>query len=65
MSPGSVYSASHVGRNKPVRAQARTGVSGTPLPGFAGNAHPALRLGGLIPAYAEHVPALQCFEDSP
>lgn len=47
----------------PVRAQARTGVSGTP-PGFAGNAHPALRLGGLIPAYAGHVPALPCFEDS-
>ncbi|WP_333874705.1 ABC transporter substrate-binding protein [Methylobacter sp.] len=37
-----------VGRNKPVRAIARTGVSGTPN---AGNAPPLLSPGGLIPAY--------------
>jgi len=37
-----------VGRNKPVRAIARTGVSGAPI---AGNAPPLLSPGGLIPAY--------------
>jgi phosphoglycerate transport regulatory protein PgtC len=37
-----------VGRNKPVRAIARTGASGTPI---AGNALPLLSPGRLIPAY--------------
>jgi len=45
---------SGVGRNKPVRATVRTGVSGA-LPEFAGNDHLALRLDGLIPAYTELV----------
>jgi len=42
---------SHVGRNKPVRAIARTGVSGKHHPNSPETPPCATRLDGLIPAY--------------
>ncbi|MDI1276178.1 hypothetical protein [Methylobacter sp.] len=42
---------SHVGRNKPVRAIARTGVSGKHHPNSPETPLRATRLDGLIPAY--------------
>jgi hypothetical protein len=42
---------SHVGRNKPVRAIARTGVSGKHHPNSPETPPRATRLDGLIPAY--------------
>jgi len=44
---------SYVGRNKPVRATARTGVSGKHHPNSPETPPRATRLDGLIPAYAQ------------
>jgi len=45
------YTHLEVGRNKPVRAAARTGVSGKHLPNSPETPPRAMRLDGLIPAY--------------
>ncbi|MGZ8952453.1 MAG: hypothetical protein ACXW01_12480 [Methylobacter sp.] len=48
----SIFADSPVGRNKPVRAVARTGVSGKHLPNSPETPPRATRLDALIPAYA-------------
>jgi len=47
-----IFADSLVGRNKPVRAVARTGVSGKHHPNSPETPPRATRLDGLIPAYA-------------
>jgi len=47
-----IFADSPVGRNKPVRAVARTGVSGKHHPNSPETPPRATRLDGLIPAYA-------------
>ncbi|MGZ8174939.1 MULTISPECIES: hypothetical protein [Methylobacter] len=49
--PRAAWECSHVGRNKPVRAIARTGVSGKHHPNSPETPPRATRLDGLIPAY--------------
>jgi len=46
------HAISPVGRNKPVRAVAKTGVSGKHLPNSPETPPRAMRLDGLIPAYS-------------